>query len=171
MQKFVRLRRPRSTAKCLHLAFAADVEFSAVVDPNLKLAEARIEALKKGAEHGNKWANAKAFKSYTEMLASPVSLPVDWTLQTFTYSGARAEHTRVRELNYASRVGEARCGFRGSSAAVSRLAHRSQGRHRTSVGQGTAKIRFSNEIQRQYYGLQNPPLTADLCSRPNCIFS
>ena len=48
------------------------MRFTAIVDPNLELAQKRIDVLKKGP-HGQKWESATAFKTYQEMVQSPVS--------------------------------------------------------------------------------------------------
>lgn len=50
----------------------AGVTFTCIVDPDLAVAEGRIQSLRRG-EHGDKWAETKAFKTYQEMLDSPVS--------------------------------------------------------------------------------------------------
>ncbi len=66
----------------------AGVKFTAVVDPNVQLAQKRIERLRKG-DFGQKWADTKAFKTYQEMLESPVrflrqqSLPISGLSPTF----------------------------------------------------------------------------------------
>ena len=51
--------------------FYADVEFSAVVDPNTELAHQRIADLQKG-KFAEKWSKTKVFPHYRELLNSPV---------------------------------------------------------------------------------------------------
>lgn len=53
----------------------AGVTFTCIVDPDLAVAEGRIQSLRRG-EHGDKWAETKAFKTYQEMLDSPVRKPL-----------------------------------------------------------------------------------------------
>lgn len=50
---------------------AADVEFSAIVDPNTELAHQRIADLQKG-KYAEKWSKTKVFPHYRELLNSPV---------------------------------------------------------------------------------------------------
>lgn len=50
---------------------AADVEFSAIVDPNTELAHQRIADLQKG-KFADKWSNTKVFSHYRDLLDSPV---------------------------------------------------------------------------------------------------
>jgi len=52
----------------------ADVEFSAIVDPNMSLAHQRVTERQQG-QFGDKWAGTKVFKDYRELLNSPVYPP------------------------------------------------------------------------------------------------
>ncbi|KAL0025024.1 hypothetical protein WJX77_012337 [Trebouxia sp. C0004] len=56
------------------LQLLPDVTFSAIVDPNNKLAQERIDTLQKG-EHGNKWKDTKVFTTYREMLEDSSAKP------------------------------------------------------------------------------------------------
>jgi len=47
-----------------------DVEFSAIVDPNMSLAHQRVTERQLG-QFGDKWAGTKVFKDYRELLNSP----------------------------------------------------------------------------------------------------
>lgn len=49
----------------------ADIEFSAIIDPNTKLAQQRVADLSKG-QFGAKWQGAKVFADYRDLLNSPV---------------------------------------------------------------------------------------------------
>ena len=53
------------------LDFFADVEFSAIVDPNTELAHQRIADLQKG-KYAEKWSKTKVFPQYRELLNAPV---------------------------------------------------------------------------------------------------
>ena len=46
---------------------AADVSFSAIIEPNTALAEQRLKENQEGP-HGQKWANCQLFKSHRDML-------------------------------------------------------------------------------------------------------
>lgn len=50
----------------------ADVEFSAIVDPNTELAHQRVADLQKG-KYAEKWSKTKVFPHYRDLLNSPVS--------------------------------------------------------------------------------------------------
>ena len=56
--------------KCQYLGNAG-VVFTCVVDPNIELANKRIQVMQKGP-YGDKWATTKAFKTNKEMLESQV---------------------------------------------------------------------------------------------------
>lgn len=51
---------------------AADVEFSAIVDPNTELAHQRVADLQKG-KFADKWSKTKVFPDYRDLLNSPVN--------------------------------------------------------------------------------------------------
>ena len=63
--------KSRMLAWILSLSLHADVEFSAIVDPNTKLAHQRIADLQKG-KFAEKWRQTKVFPHYRELLDSPV---------------------------------------------------------------------------------------------------
>lgn len=51
----------------------ADVQFSAIVDPDIGLARQRVANLQQG-KYADKWRNTKVFSHYRELLDGPVSL-------------------------------------------------------------------------------------------------
>ena len=55
------------------IVLATDVEFSAIIDPNTKLAHQRIADLQKG-KYGEKWRNTKVYKDYREVLNPQVNI-------------------------------------------------------------------------------------------------
>lgn len=60
-----------------YFMLAADVEFSAIVDPNTELAHQRIADLQKG-KYAEKWSKTKVFPHYRELLNSPVRFIFFW---------------------------------------------------------------------------------------------